>query len=121
MEHGCFDTVKYLVEHGADINYIKEGDDGNSILCLAAKSWSTNILKYFIDKGLDLNYQNYDGDTPLMLAVRSYDYDTVKLLVDSGADTTLKNKDGMTALDVAKKVNEEGCLDNIVNLLEEEK
>jgi ankyrin repeat protein len=121
MEHGCFDTVKYLVEHGADINYIKEGDDGNSILCLAAKSWSTNILKYFIDKGLDLNYQNYDGDTPLMLAVRSYDYDTVKLLVDSGADTTLKNKDGMTALDIAKKVNEKGCLDNIVNLLEEEK
>lgn len=109
-----FDTIKYLVENGADINYVNESMDGYGVMSYAAPRYSTNILKYVIEKGVDINYQNYNGETPLMLAVQSGNYDNVYVLLENNSDTTLKNNDEKTALEIA----EENGVKDVVKLLE---
>ncbi|ORX85834.1 ankyrin, partial [Anaeromyces robustus] len=60
---GNEDLVKYLIEHGADIN--KENRGGETPLFLACRSGNKNLVKYLIDLGADINKENEEGETPL--------------------------------------------------------
>ncbi|HNI94438.1 MAG TPA: ankyrin repeat domain-containing protein, partial [Leptospiraceae bacterium] len=60
-ESDDLDTVKYLIEKGADIR-IKD-KDGNTPLHKAAESGELNIVKYLIQKGADVNAKNNQGFT----------------------------------------------------------
>jgi ankyrin repeat protein len=110
---GYFDIVKLLVEAGAtDIQ-------GTARLASVAGS---HILQYFIDQGIDINYQyefdNYDSNyTLLMFATINMNKKGIEALLDAGADTTLTNHEGQTALDFAMKAGSK----DIVELLEKHK
>ncbi|ORX65883.1 ankyrin, partial [Anaeromyces robustus] len=60
---GNEDLVKYLIEHGADIN--KENEDGKTPLFWACESGNEDLVKYLIDLGADINKENEKGETPL--------------------------------------------------------
>jgi len=62
--------VKYLVEHGADVNY--EGYSGQTSLLIACEKCEIreeernaymNIIKYLIEHGADINHINKYGYT----------------------------------------------------------
>ena len=92
---GNIETVKYLVEHGADVNGVKiKGRP----LYYAAQKRKTEIAAYLLEKGADAKVIGVysDGskvDSILVEAIRSGSFDIVKLLVEHGADLTFKDMD----------------------------
>lgn len=81
------DTVKLLVEHGADIN-LCSAHTGQSALLLSLQRRRFDIAQYLISKGCDVNIGLRDGITPIFYAVKCKRTDWVKALVDAGADQT---------------------------------
>ena len=62
----------------------------------------TKIVKFLLNKGADVNLQNYDGETHLHLAA-SYEMEyIVKLLLHYNADVNITNKKDETAVNTAK-------------------
>ncbi|ORX82475.1 ankyrin, partial [Anaeromyces robustus] len=55
--------VKYLVEHGADVN--KQSNDSTTPLFYACINGHENIVKYLVEHGADVNKKNNDGKIPL--------------------------------------------------------
>lgn len=109
---GDLDIVKYLVEHGADVNAKAEkifGDPqteknnnrepvATSLVAAVEsrnKKGSTAVVQYLIDKGADVNQERVERKgwgvlsesnwTPLMSAVKNGDLKIVKMLIDHGA------------------------------------
>ena len=62
----------------------------------------TKIIKFLLNRGADVNLQNYDGDTPLHLAARYEMEYIVKVLLHYNADVNIKNKKDETAVFAAK-------------------
>ena len=144
VQKGNENIVKYLVEHGADVNeeiygntplfaavkksnenivkYLVEHDAdvnhknacGETSLFAAARRGNENIIKYLVEHGADVNEGIY-GNTPLFAAVRKSNENIVKYLVDHGADVNHKNACGETSLFAAARTGNE----NIVKYLTE--
>lgn len=81
---GRLDALKLLVEHGIKLKNI------NRLLGIAIHGYPTNrdsldMIKYLIDNGADINYQDRHYGTPLYKAI-PYHKDTVRLLISLGAD-----------------------------------
>lgn len=86
------DLVKYLVEHGGDINFIDE-DGGWSFLRSAVWNSDWILADYLIDAGADINLVDDDGYTALSACVVQYSalddealLEFVKKMVAHGAD-----------------------------------
>lgn len=85
----------------------EQDESGNTLLNSAAKDHNTDLVRYLIDYGADVNKENNDGDTPLLMALKLigrdlYDsvdlYNLVVYLVEHGADVNKGNNDGNTPL-----------------------
>jgi ankyrin repeat protein len=97
-EEEVIEAVNYLLGRGADPHLV--GKSGYSPLIAAAKRGNVELVKMFLDLGLDPNHQNSYGETALHEAVcnREDDVEVVKLLLDRGADIRIKDKHGETPL-----------------------
>jgi ankyrin repeat protein len=62
-------------------------------------------VKWFVERGLDMEARDEDGSTPLLLASKSGTVDVIEVLVELGADIGATDNNGMNVLDVA--MNEE--------------
>ena len=58
---------------------------------------SIYLVKYFLDKGADINHGNANGWIPLMDAIQRNKLDNVKILLDCGADVAKADKTGKTS------------------------
>ena len=67
-----FEMVKYLVEHGAEVNH--QRDDGVTALYLAAQNGKYDIVKYLLEHGADPELEEEGGWTPLMSATQGARY-----------------------------------------------
>lgn len=94
---GRADTVKDLIEKGADVNE-RDKRYGMTALMSASLSGHTDIVKFLIDRGADVNGKDGDGTTPLIKAAMNRRFDTVRLLLNRGADVNAKDKYGRSAL-----------------------
>jgi ankyrin repeat protein len=89
--------VKCLVENGADINYIKNKKNKNSLSPLSASIIFNHdkITQYLIKIGVNINiYVNEYQETPLKIVMRFYGYDksyyeTFKMLIQYGANDNI--------------------------------
>lgn len=94
-------AVKFLLHHDADPYKISE--DGDSALT-AASARNAELVKMFLDFGLDPNHQESSGMTPSHLAFMRYSFyhretvDVLKVLLDHGADLKIKDECGDTPL-----------------------
>ncbi|MBO7090483.1 MAG: ankyrin repeat domain-containing protein [Victivallales bacterium] len=135
MEGGKLDAAMYLINHGADIKALGNGDE-TLLHCAAMQDLS--LVKYLVEHGLDVNAKNNAGVTPLhhaicrnRLDVAAYllehgadiqmaaanetplavcaslfgTVETMKFLAEKGVDFKAKTKDGFTAMHVAAAVN----------------
>ena len=59
--NGHTDTVRVLVEKGADLNV--KNNDGNTALILASARGHTDIVRMLVQKGADPTVRNNDGQT----------------------------------------------------------
>jgi hypothetical protein len=56
-----FKTIKYLLEHGCDIN--AQVDNGRTALHFALDLENKALLKFLIDNGADINIEDYEGSS----------------------------------------------------------
>lgn len=96
--------VERLLDAGADINY--KDDDGNTLLHYAAASCHPEIVKFLIEKGLDLEAKRKLGATPLCVAAKeSESVAVLKTLIEAGADINARSHYGETLLITAAGFN----------------
>ena len=110
---GSLEIIKYLFEHGADVNYKKKG--GESVLHYAAKFGSLEIVKYLVEHGADVNCKNKRNKSVLHNAAKSGSLEIVKYLVEHGADVNNKNEKNKSVLHNAAK---SGSLEMVKYLVE---
>ena len=111
--HG--DTMKVLIEAGADLNArssiiawerqrTEEPRDkwlppgGLTPLLFAARDGKVASVKVLLDAGADINLVDPDRHTPLILALTNGQFDVAGLLIERGADVNMEDKVGQTAL-----------------------
>eukprot|EP01121_Diplochlamys_sp_Union-15-3_P011856 TRINITY_DN3476_c0_g1_i5.p1 TRINITY_DN3476_c0_g1~~TRINITY_DN3476_c0_g1_i5.p1 ORF type:complete len:167 (+),score=28.98 TRINITY_DN3476_c0_g1_i5:86-586(+) len=100
---GHVDTVKFLVEKGADINVVDYTD--SHPLHLAAAGGYNKVVEYIVkDLHVDINLLDSEGNTPLLRAVQRAQKETVQLLLSLGANRKIKNSSGQDALNLAPNV-----------------
>jgi len=98
---GNVEIAQYLLEHGADIkNTVTEGKQ--TLLHTAIWSDSVSMVKFLIDKKLDVNAKNNSGMTPFLAAVPNGNFEMIAALIAGGAKVNDKYKDtGKTPLHIA--------------------
>jgi quinoprotein dehydrogenase-associated probable ABC transporter substrate-binding protein len=111
-----YEAAKALIESGADVS-AASGEDGLTPLMLIAAQTSpaegarflpgstrpSDIAKFLVERGADVNAQSKAGITALMVAATHNSAPMIGLLMDADADPDVKNKLGLTATDVAEK------------------
>ncbi len=112
-QNGDTDVVRYLVEHGADIN---AQDDilSRSVIHLAAENGNLDCIKYLTEQGANLLDRDSYGATAFHYAARSNRLDVAKYLVSKKMDYTAKDVRGWTAMHYAASG---GSLDIVKYLL----
>jgi ankyrin repeat protein len=94
IEKGHLGIVKSLIEQGIDVN-MKGGWTGGTPLHSAASHRPTEIVKYLILQGANVNATDKDGDTPLHNA---FGIDMIQFLILQGANVNARGRYGRTPL-----------------------
>ncbi|KAM7251942.1 hypothetical protein ACFE04_023825 [Oxalis oulophora] len=108
---GHNDTVKYLVEHGADPNIASEL--GVTAVHHASGIGNIELLKYLLSKGIEVESQS-DAGTPLVWAAGHGQADAVKVLLEHHANPNAETEDGVTPLLSAVAAGSLTCLELLV-------
>jgi ankyrin repeat protein len=101
---GNVDTIKPLLEKGADVN--AKDNDGWTPLQFAAKRGSLEIVRLLLENGADAKAKSNDGGTALMSAAKRGYMEIAELLVAKGADVNAKIDTYGTALTFAAAAGE---------------
>ncbi len=96
--HGRFDTVRLLVDKGAEVNR-----SGWTPLHYAAVSGNLELIRFLLEQNAYIDAQSPNRTTPLMMAARHEHPDAVRLLVEAGADPTPRNDSRMDAATYAQQ------------------
>jgi len=112
--HPSVATVQALIAAGANVHAVNR--DGQTVVRLAARANSLEVLKMLIAAGVDVNAKDNNGQTALMYdQVWGYrpSVETFKVLLATGGDVNAVDKIGQTALMFAAK----GAPSEFVDLL----
>ena len=101
-----FDLQDAFAER-ADANY-HDPDSGATPLMLAAFLGHSDVVKYLLWRGADINAQDHAGFTALMYAAATGYKGTVKYLLKRGADLAVIARDGRTPLMIAAQHGQMG-------------
>ena len=74
-------------------------EEGNSFLHIATMENLPELVKYFTDKGANLNIQNLNGDTPLHISAREKFDLCTKILLEGKAALDIPNNKNEIAYD----------------------
>lgn len=94
----CYDIIKTLIEHGADVHYKTE--DGTTLLMMAGEGYLycfDDKAKALLDYGAEIDAKDSKGRTALMYVIAT-GYYFLSTLLSRGADVNIKDKYGITAL-----------------------
>lgn len=107
FEHNLKSVKKIVKKDKSLVNYVRQINDVFYIpvLMQAVMNNETDIAKFLIENGADVNKRDGFKMTCLMLAANNQNIELVKLLLAKGADKTLTDANGMTALKTAEEVN----------------
>jgi ankyrin repeat protein len=92
-EWGNLDKVKLLVDCCAPDLDAAQKDDGWTALEIASAYGHVKIVKFLLERGADVNKQDFDGWTPLHASAANGHMGVCLLLCGAGADLTVKNYD----------------------------
>lgn len=104
------ETIKFLVEAGADIHAVLNSS-GDSVLHLLRAVTDVNVFDLLLSFGANINSTNARGRTPLHVAARARGLAVVKRLITLGANVNLVGEDGSTPLGEAAYAQSEQMIE----------
>lgn len=100
-ESNTIEVFKYLVDD-LQLNPNTVAKDGENVLhYLVRKPNQTEIINYFLNKGVDINKADNEGNTVLINAVSARDTQNLELLLPKVKDINVQNAKGESALAAA--------------------
>ena len=97
---GQLATVRWLLDHGADVNTVAKNDMRVQPLHSAAANGSVEVCNLLIESGADVNARQQGGWTPLHAAVAAGNKELEDLFLEHNADTSVTNDEGKTVDDL---------------------
>nr|WP_315239389.1 ankyrin repeat domain-containing protein [uncultured Flavobacterium sp.] len=114
-ETNTIDTYKYLIED-LKIKPTATNKEGQTVLhFLANKSSQTEIINYFIAKGVNSNKADNEGNTPLMIAASARETTALEQLLPNTKNINTQNLKGESALTLAVKTGTPGAVEILLN------
>ena len=107
VQHQLVDMVKILLEHGANPNMRRLGQQHDLELLESAAtgySYNNDILQLLLKHGADTNIPTKSGKPLLLTAVTENRLEIAKTLIAHGADINIKNKDGDSLYRIADDI-----------------
>jgi ankyrin repeat protein len=98
---GCEDSVRSLLNKGAEVNARSSNPLRNMPLHAAAAGGSAAVVKLLIERGANVDARQHGGWTPLHAAAQSGNLEMAKVLVESGADVNVRADNHQRPLDLA--------------------
>ncbi|EAY06549.1 hypothetical protein TVAG_358390 [Trichomonas vaginalis G3] len=98
MKKGNFESANFVIN-----KMIELGEDCKDIYFAAASGGNVSVFSAFIEKGIDINFENSDCETALHVAVRFGNKELTQYILDNGADPNWENNIGDSPLHVAAK------------------
>lgn len=95
------ETVKLLVDSGADLNF--QNNFGDTVVHEAARYGEVETIEYLLEKGAPVNVRGYKGLTPLHEAADSFFLEQVEVLLKWNAKINTLDDSGNTPLMLAIK------------------
>ncbi len=92
--------AQLLISYGAKLKLVDK-ERNNALHHIAENGVESEVFRYLISAGIDVNAVNKEGKTALMLAAENSENDIVNLLLESGANAASTTRDGKTAWDLA--------------------
>jgi len=97
-QNGLLGSVSQLVErHYTPVNY-QNCNEGTTALAAAVIGGYSNIVKFLVEHGADVNLANLRGETPLHLAVLSDNVEIISFLLSEGSWLESEDEFGDTPL-----------------------
>lgn len=97
LNGGNVDKVMQLLEQ--DITLLEAPNPrGSSPLTVAAADGYTDLVKFLVNKGADVNSSNTYGNTPLHYSAWASDFESFKFLCENGAKLDARNINGQSVL-----------------------
>ena len=100
---GRLETIRVLIEHGADVHARSSNEMSNTPLHAAAAGGRTEAAAELLDRKADPDARQHGGWTALHAAAQSGRLELARLLLDRGADASPRTDDGLTPLDLAEE------------------
>ncbi len=97
LNNDNIEKVKEIINQ--DISLLETPNPrGSTPLIVAASKGQTDLVKFLIEKGADINRANDFGNTSLHYAAWASDFEAFKCLFDKGANINVVNSQGQTPL-----------------------
>ena len=112
-QNGFLETVKVLVDHGADCD--NKNEDERTPFHMAAASGHTEVVKYLL--GVDktaVNDKDEDDNTALHLAATNKMTNTLQILLENGSSVHERNDNFWTPLDCAAAAGAYKCVQKLL-------
>ena len=112
---GRTETVRALLDNGADAVINEPDKGGETALHKAAQGGHTNTVRVLLNNGADVNAQTNNKTTALYEAAAGGHTDTVRVLLNNGADVDTRDNNERTALHWATEGGHIDTIQVIVN------
>ena len=111
-QKGYLNILEYFYRHGVDLKTFYE--QHNPLTLAAGQGW-VDITDFLLEKGLNINLQNFDGLTVLMVASGYGNIDIIDRLFATGqCNANIENIFGDTALFIATERGRPETVDRLV-------
>jgi ankyrin repeat protein len=99
-QEGKLETVKWLIDDGADINYARESDGRTALQASICKKFFP-VVQELVSRGCEVNKGDAKHYTPLYYATELQELKIIKFLIEHGANVTLAGDSGDQPLHMA--------------------
>jgi ankyrin repeat protein len=99
---GQYDTAKYLLDAGAQVDSVSENPMKIHPLHAAAASGRTDTVRLLLEHGAEVDSRQHGEFTALHQAAHSGNSEMIDILLAHGASIHARTADGQTPADVAK-------------------